>query len=194
MVFDQHDSSVVYFGGVVRITENQHYLLVMDGVLVTAKTPDKVASIHFIAPVVPIEFSFLQELILPVVLPPIMENVFSQSFKGMFIDQKQMKRYWDLYQSKPYSTEKAGIFNDGAAPDWQVELEDAYLTIEKSNIPVWFLIARYDNGVVPDNQRSIASKMGAPLTELQSGHYIQLDLQASESVALIVQHLTGMTK
>ena len=33
MVFDQHDSSVVYFGGVVRITENQHYLLVMDGVL-----------------------------------------------------------------------------------------------------------------------------------------------------------------
>jgi len=163
-------------------------------VLATSEIIDQVESLHLLAPIVPIDLSFLQAQILPVVIPLIMNNVFDESYAGMFLDIQQMKRYSDLYASKPFSVEKLGLFNDGFNPDWQVKLDRAYKTIGESDLPVWFLIARYDNVIVPDQQRTIATEMGASLVELKSGHYIQLDIQTHESIDLVVDHLVELNK
>ena len=79
----------------------------------------------------------------------------------MFLDKAQMERYWDMYAAKPFSVEKPSLIAvDGLNPDWQIELDEAYKTIGKAELPVWFLIARFDNVVIPDDQRKDGQRNG----------------------------------
>ncbi|MEM7035162.1 MAG: alpha/beta hydrolase [Chloroflexota bacterium] len=178
-------------------------------VLATAHAVDQVASLHLIAPVVPLDYTFLQAQLVPLIMPPILRNATtaeqtaaeataasgedsdgSGTYAGMFLDQAQMERYWDLYAGKPFSVEKPSLIAvDGLNPDWQIKLAKAYSTIGTADLPVWFLIARYDNVVIPSEQYETATEIGASITELESGHYIQLDIKANESAAIILANL-----
>ncbi|MEM7797938.1 MAG: alpha/beta hydrolase [Chloroflexota bacterium] len=178
-------------------------------VLTAAQAADRIASLHLVAPVVPLDYTIIQEQLVPLIMAPILTNASAQAltaaeeaartgeemqasgtFAGMFIDQPQMERYWDLYAVKPYSVEKPGLIAvDGLDPAWQVELERAYAAVGESGIPVWILIARYDNVVIPAEQRETAQEMGASAVVFESGHYIQLDSQAEASVDFILTNL-----
>lgn len=172
-------------------------------VLATAQEPEQVASLHLLAPVVPLDYTFVQAIAVPLVMPPILNSSTSSeidaieqgtgatgTYTGMFLDQAQMNRYWDLYQGKLYSVEKRSLIGvDGMSPDWQDKLNDAYLTVGDSDIPVWFITARYDNVVVPAEQQETADDIDADLIELESGHYIQLDAESDESIEIILGHL-----
>ncbi|MEM7126815.1 MAG: alpha/beta hydrolase [Chloroflexota bacterium] len=183
-------------------------------VLATAQMVDQVASLHLLAPVVPLDYTFLQKQLVPLIMPPIIRNQAateateaarvaatgeesdgSGTYAGMFLAQTQMERYWDLYAAKPYSVEKPSLIGvDGLSPDWQIKLDEAYRTIGEADLPVWFLIARYDNVVVPSRQRETADEMGATIIEMESGHYIQLDVEATKSAAIITANLDELTK
>lgn len=172
-------------------------------VLATAEAPEEIASLHLLAPVVPLDYTFIQAIAVPIIMPPILNNSTNAeveaiengtgatgTYTDMFLDQTQMNRYWDLYQGKPYSVEKKSLIGgDGMAPDWQDRLNDAYLTVGDSDIPVWFITARYDNVVVPAEQRETAEDIDATVIELESGHYIPLDSQSDESIDMIADNL-----
>ena len=183
-------------------------------ILATAQAVEQVASLHLLAPVVPLDYTFIQTQLVPLVMPPILRNATVQreataeaaaasgedtdgsgTYAGMFLDQVQMERYWDLYAGKPFSVEKPSLIAvDGLSPDWQIMLDNAYKTIGEAGLPVWFLIARYDNVIIPGEQRKTATEIGAPVIELESGHYIQLDVEADESAAIIVTNLDKLSK
>lgn len=183
-------------------------------ILATAQALDQVASLHLLAPVVPLDYTLIQKQLVPLIMPPILRNQTAAeavaaeetavsgkdsngrgTYAKMFLDQAQMERYWDLYAGKPFSVEKPSLIAvDGLSPDWQIKLSDAYRTIGKADLPVWFLIARYDNVVAPDEQRETANAMGASFIELESGHYIQLDIEAPQSAAIIVANLDALNE
>ncbi|MEM8857723.1 MAG: alpha/beta hydrolase [Chloroflexota bacterium] len=178
-------------------------------VLATAQKIDQVASLHLVAPVVPLDYTLIQRQLVPRVIGPMMISANEQAlktakevensgvdtqggrpFSGMFVDQQQMERYWDLYAAKPYSVEKPGLLvRDGFAPEWQVLLNEAYAMVGEADLPVWFLIARYDNVVIPAAQVEKAQEIGAPFAQFESGHYIQLDNQVEESINYILSNL-----
>ncbi len=183
-------------------------------VLTAAEIPDQVASIHLVAPVVPLDYTVLQRNLVPLIMRPILANALeteladaiaaeasgadtqgSGSYAKMFIDYPQMERYWDLHAAKPYSVEKPGLIGgDGLDPAWQLTLEAAYAAIDQADIPVWFLIARYDNVIIPSEQRETALEIGADYTEFESGHYIQLDSEATASAAFIANNLATISQ
>ncbi|MEM7114884.1 MAG: alpha/beta hydrolase [Chloroflexota bacterium] len=181
-------------------------------VLATAAAPEQVASLHLLAPVVPLNYTSIQKQLVPLIMTPILSNQSVQelavaeettvsgadtqgsgTYAGMFLNQAQMERYWDLHAAKPYSVEKPSLIGgDGLDPAWQTTLDEAYTAIGAAKIPVWFQIARYDNVVIPAEQRETADAMGAAHIELESGHYIQLDVAAEESAKVITKNLASL--
>ncbi|MEM7331545.1 MAG: alpha/beta hydrolase [Chloroflexota bacterium] len=178
-------------------------------VFATAQIVDRIASLHLVAPVVPLDYTLIQEQLIPPMMGAMMSSTQTQAlataeevaesgqdtagsgtFAGMFIDLQQMERYWDLYAVKPYSVEKPGLLGaDGFSSEWQEQLDEAYMTIGGTNLPVWFLIAQYDNVIIPTEQEKTAEEIGAIVTVFESGHYIQLDSQAEESADFLIENL-----
>ncbi|MEM7345041.1 MAG: alpha/beta hydrolase, partial [Chloroflexota bacterium] len=183
-------------------------------VLATAQASEQVSSLHLLAPVVPLDYTFIQAQVVPLIMPPILRNSTAKettaaeaaaasgedsdgsgTYTGMFLDQTQMERYWDLYAGKPFSVEKPSLIAvDGLSPAWQIKLDNAYKAVGKADLSIWFLIARYDNVVIPDEQRETATEIGAPVIELESGHYIQLDVEADKSAEVIVANLEALSQ
>jgi|GEM_PF-6826275 len=160
--------------------------------LAVSKLEDNVASVHFVAPIVPVDMTFLQAKIMPLLVPALAESMFPATYNGMFIDHAQRDRYWDEYQSKPFSQEKTGLLLDGVDAEWQDELRSAYLAIAAMDVPAWFQLARYDNTIVPKNMRAIANAMGAEVTEYDAGHYLMLEPVAEATIAEVARHLTAL--
>ena len=153
-------------------------------------------SLHLIAPVVPLDYTPLQAIVVPVIArhfiaPSIAEgNKMDGTFGGMFISHERMTYYHTNYAGKHYSIEKPSlIVRDGVKPVWQDTLMQAYMYLQGHNIPVSFYLARYDNVVVPKRQRQVAEAIGASMHQFESGHYIQLDAYAEKSAALILQNI-----
>jgi pimeloyl-ACP methyl ester carboxylesterase len=167
-------------------------------VLLEAQSGGDIASLHLLAPVVPLDYSPIQQVMVPAILPRIIraslqsDNPSGRSFQGMFLVEAQMERYLEAYASQPFSVEKPGLLADDAFDvGWQNTLGEAYQTVGESDLPVWFIVARYDNVVVTRRQQDTAEAMDAPLIELESGHYIQLDNKARESAEIILTNLEG---
>ena len=168
-------------------------------VLQTAGMVDQVASIHLLGAVVPLQYSPIQRQIVPRLLPPIILQAAGEDGQGaspfpdMFIATDRMKAYQIEHASQPYSVEKPGLMpGDAFAVAWQEELDVAYRTVAQSDVPVWMIIARYDNVVKPADSREMAARLGVTAVQLESGHYIQLDLQALESAKLILNNLISL--
>ncbi len=166
-------------------------------VMLGSQGPEEISSLHLVAPVVPVEFTFLQRQLVPPIVGRIIENSAdspeSGPFKGMFVSQTQMAHYFETHASQPYSVEKPGLIaRDGLSQTWYDELDSAYQAIGDSELPVWMFIARYDNVVVPEQQKLTADSIGANWSELESGHYIQLDVQLVEVVNTITNNLASL--
>ncbi len=166
-------------------------------VLAAHQEPQGVASMQLLAPVVPLDYSRIQSAVVPRIMPRILTQdppdplgPPQQPFAGMFIDQEQMQKIWVDHAGQPYSLESPLLIaQDGVSPQWQGQLEQAYESLE---MPVFFLTARYDNVVVPRRQHSLARSIQAPLVELESGHYLPLDVawqQAAEQIQANLESL-----
>lgn len=172
-------------------------------VLAADEAPQHVESLHLLAPVVPLDYSFVQATVAPIVVPPILDSSASTeeqairsgdgpvgAYVGMFLSQAQMDRYWDSYAGQPFSIEKRSLIAvDGISPDWQDKLDNSYRSLGERGVPVWFLTSPYDNVVAPAEQLETATEIGATVVELESGHYIPLDVAADESVAIVLENL-----
>lgn len=168
-------------------------------VFMTAEVPDQVSSLTLLAPVVPLDYSWLQAQIVPRLLTPIIRSALDPEggidgpFEEMFLAETQMVHYNEQYASQPFSVEKPGLLaEDGFAVEWQSQLEAAYQQVGASGLPIWMQIARYDNTVVPQRQRDVASANEISFIQLESGHYIQLDVQNADSASMIVAHLNSL--
>lgn len=165
-------------------------------VLQSAKTPHEIASLVLLAPVVPIDYTFAQRLIVPTVAPYFIRKDMKKgndpegTFGGMFLSKTRMQRYYDLYAGKEYSIEKPSLIaGDGVSANWQKELSRAYMAASDRGIPITIVLARYDNVVVGRRQRETAASIGAKLIEVESGHYIPLDAGAAHAVRLVADIL-----
>lgn len=172
-------------------------------VLATAQSPDDVSSVSLLAPVVPLDYNFVQAALVPVVAPIFINGTADKiesaiekgegptgPYEDMFLDQAQRDRYWDLYAGKPFSIEKEGLIaGDGVSSGWQDKLDDAYKTIGDAAIPTQFMVSPYDNVQSHDEQIETAESIDAPVIELESGHYIPLDVSVEQSIDLVLEHI-----
>ncbi|MEM7339557.1 MAG: alpha/beta hydrolase [Actinomycetota bacterium] len=172
-------------------------------VLATAQAPDEVGSLLLLAPVVPLDYSFVQATVAPVVVPFFLDSSAQTeeeairsgsgpvgAYVDMFLDEAQMERYWELYAGKPYSIEKPSLIGvDGISPDWQDLLDESYHSVADAGVPVRIAVSPYDNVVSIDDQRETAAAIGAEVIELESGHYLPLDVAAEEAVQLVIDGL-----
>ena len=172
-------------------------------VLATASDTSAIESVHLLAPVVPLDFTPAQAVLAPLIAPIFINQTASSvaeaveegagptgNYTEMFVDVAQRDRYWDLYAGKPFSIEKEGLIaGSGVSPDWQDALDVAYTRIGESGVPVWFVVSVFDNVVSIDEQRETAEQIGAPVTELESGHYIPLDTEVATTVDLIGRNI-----
>ncbi len=156
-------------------------------------------SLHLIAPVVPLDYTPLQALVIPVIAqyfiePSIAEgNKMDGIYGGMFLSQERMTAYHSRYAGQRYSIEKPSLIaRDGVKPIWQDTLMQAYKYLKGHNVPVSFYLARYDNVVVPERQRHIAGVISANVEIVESGHYIQLDVNAEKSAAIILKNIKSL--
>lgn len=161
-------------------------------ILQAAQSEIPISSVILLAPVVPLDYDLAQRLIVPAVAPLFIseENDADGEFGGMFLSKNRMQQYFDEYAVKNFSNEKPGLIaGDGVSPKWQKKLADAYAKVTKRDITVSMYIARYDNVVVPRRQRLTASNNDIRLTEIDSGHYIQLDVEAENIVNIIAENI-----
>ncbi|WP_109434010.1 alpha/beta fold hydrolase [Aquimarina sp. AU119] len=163
-------------------------------VMLEAQSENTIASLHLLTPVVPLNYSSIQKILVPVIAPFFINysngNNPSGTYGNMFISQRRMEYYHELYAGEEFSIEKPGLIaGDGISADWQIQLDKAYQAIGEKTMPVWMFIARYDNVVVPNRQYKTALAIGAEVIEFESGHYIQLDIEAEKSVAHIIANL-----
>ncbi len=161
-------------------------------VLQASNTPEKIASLTLLAPVVPLDYTFTQRLVIPKIAPFFIElsNNIEGTYNSMFLAKSRMRRYHELYAGKSYSEEKPSLIADnGVSPKWQETLRKAYEDIANQGIPLSIIIARYDNVVVPHRQYNIAQRIGANIIELESGHYIPLDTLAQLSTTIVTDIL-----
>lgn len=153
--------------------------------------PEQVASLLLLAPVVPLDYTPVQQLIVPTLIRGAVRSALENgrtggSFADMFVATDQMTRYLEIHASQPYSVEKPGLLaDDGFLPARQAALAEEYLALAALDIPVRVMLARYDNVIAPDRLREWAERIEAPLVELDSGHYLPLDYLAPESVRQI---------
>lgn len=165
-------------------------------VLQAVNTDRTVHSLVLIAPVVPLDYTLAQRLVVPTLAPFFIRrsskrgNEMDGVYGGMFLSSHRMARYFDLYAGKAFSHEKPGLIaGDGVSAAWQEELKYAYQKVSDRSIPVTIIIAKYDNVVVPRRQRDIADRIGAAIIELDTGHYVPLDVMAEQSANRIVDTL-----
>lgn len=164
-------------------------------VLMAADNKLDIASLHLLAPVVPLDYSVVQRLLVPAIAPMFIgtSNDADGVFGGMFLSEARMRHWYDAYASQPYSEEKPGLIaGDGISPAWQAELRAAYRSLATRNIPVQMLIAGYDNVVVPDRQRIAAGDANATVWTVDDGHYLQLGEHVPEIVTFIRSELTAL--
>lgn len=167
--------------------------------LQTAQTEIPVQSLTLLAPVVPLDYTFSQRLIVPAIAPYFIKtgepDTLDGTYGGMFLSDARKQYYFERYASQDYSIEKPGLIaGDGISSAWQNQLEDAFVTIVDKNISTLIISARFDNVVVPRRQRRIADLHQIEMITLDSGHYITLDLLAEDSVRLVVDHISRVTK
>ena len=169
-------------------------------VLQAAEMPEQIASMHLLAAVVPLEFSWLQAQIVPRFLPNLIIQQIEEDpqaaspFADMFIADQRMTVYKERHADQPYSQEKFGLMPGNAfSLDWQDELAEAYAGVGEADFSIWWIVARYDNVVKVNAQLEIAEQIGAKSIVLDSGHYIQLDALAPESAHIIVDQLRTIT-
>lgn len=165
-------------------------------VIQAARSEVKIGSLVLLAPVVPLDYTFAQRLIVPAIAPYFIRksvkngNELEGTFGGMFLSQSRMRRYHELYAGHDYSTEKLSLIaDDGVSPEWQDLLSTSYQEVTNRGIPVSIFMARYDNVVVPHRQRNTAKNTGAKLVEIESGHYIPLDVGVIDVVMATVDIL-----
>ncbi|MFT5582841.1 MAG: pimeloyl-ACP methyl ester carboxylesterase [Cognaticolwellia sp.] len=167
-------------------------------VLAAHREPQGVASMQLLAPVVPLDYSRIQSAVVPRIMPRILSRdgppdplaPAEQPFAGMFVDQQQMQKIWVDHAGQTYSVESPLLIaQDGVSPQWQGQLKQAY---ESLKMPVFFLTARYDNVVVPRRQHTLAQSIQAPLVELESGHYLPLDVAWQQTAEQIQANLESL--
>lgn len=161
-------------------------------ILQAANTSHTIESVTLLAPVVPLDYTLSQRLIIPAIAPYFIRkdaekgNDVADVYGGMFLSQKRMQYYHDQYAGKDHAREKPGLIaGDGVSAKWQNELKSAFHETSLKGIPITLITARYDNVVVPRRQSNIAASIGAQVIELESGHYIPLDVEAEETVELL---------
>ena len=170
-------------------------------VLQAAQTRHKISSLTLLAPVVPLKYTTIQRHIIPRLAPYFIKKDQAKGndpdglFGNMFLSKKRMKYYYDNYASHDHAKEKPGLIaGDGVSEVWQKKLRSAYEIVSEQKIPTLILSARYDNVVVPVRQAEIARTIGAQYKELQSGHYIPLDVEAENAAKLVTKFLQSIPK
>lgn len=165
-------------------------------VLQTAQTHHKISSLTLLAPVVPLKYTTIQRHIIPQLAPYFIKKDQAKGndpdglFGNMFLSKKRMEYYYNNYASHDHAKEKPGLIaGDGISEVWQKKLRRAYDIVSEQKIPTLILSARYDNVVVTSRQEKIAVAIGAQYKELQSGHYIPLDVEAENAVKLVTKFL-----
>lgn len=146
---------------------------------------EAVASVVLLAPVVPLDYTLAQRLIVPRVAPMFIKhgNDVEGVYGGMFLATDRMREYHERYAGQDYSIEKRGLIaKDGVSPEWQCALRNAFKTVVQRGVPVSMIIARYDNVVVPKRQYEIAKELNINTFTIESGHYIPLDIEADRTV------------
>lgn len=168
-------------------------------IMLAEQSEMKFKSFHLIAPIVPLEYSTIQELLVPIIAPYFIKksegagNDPFGTYGEMFISKERMLYYYEKYAKQDFSIEKPSVIaGDGVSADWQTQLDNSYTKVGSENNPIWMFIARYDNVVVPERQRKMAKRIGAEIIEFESGHYIPLDAQAEESAKVILNNLAAV--
>lgn len=94
-----------------------------------ARTKTQVSSLHLIAPVVSLDYTLAQKLIIPTLAPPFIRqstragNDVDGVYGGMFLARERMKHYHALYAGKDYSIERPSLIaKDGVSARWQTQL------------------------------------------------------------------------
>lgn len=167
-------------------------------ILQASRNPEAFASVSLLAPVVPLDYTLMQRIVVPSLAPFFIRrdarkgNNTEGAYGGMFLSKDRMQSYHEQHASRDYSREKPSLIAvDGIDPGWQNKLEDAYLAVAASNLRVQMIIARYDNVVVPARQRNMALRLGAKIIELHSGHYVPLDVASALAAREVSSFLKG---
>lgn len=165
-------------------------------VLQVSKSDSDIASLILLAPVVPLDYTVAQRLLVPALAPYFIRKSLKQgnqaegTFGGMFLSKKRMHYYYELYAKHDYSKEKPSLIAvDGISPQWQQSLLHSYQELANRDIPVSIFIARYDNVVVPKRQRKLAKLIKANVIETSSGHYLPIDVGEDEIIKVIIDIL-----
>lgn len=149
-------------------------------------------SVTLLAPVVPLDYTVSQRIIIPLVAPYFIRKSLAKgeqlngTYGGMFLSDSRREYFFNQYASKDFSREKPGLIaGSGVSPRWQTRLEDAYKNVAARNTRVLIVSAQYDNVVVPRRQQRIASLSGIPITTVAGAHYLPLDYNAEDMVSLV---------
>ena len=166
-------------------------------VLQTARMDsNQFTSMTLLAPVVPIELTVSQRVLLPLIAPVFIEreNSIDGIYGGMFLSKNRMRYFFDKYAGQDFSDEHYGLIaEDGVSHAWQMELQDAFSKVATRQIPMLMVIARLDNVVVPARQRQIASRLGMTLVHADSGHYLPLDGLAHAVIREVTNFISSTT-
>ena len=165
-------------------------------ILQTSQSPLNIDSLFLLAPVVPLDYSTVQALVVPTVGPYFIRqdletgNKVNGVYGKMFLSKHRMLHYFKKYAQADYSKEKPGLIaGDGVSVEWQKTLADAYHSVNDSQIPTMMFIARYDSVVVPQRQQLFAIENEFKTQHIESGHYIPLDAKAEEVITMVSEML-----
>lgn len=153
-----------------------------------------IKSLTLLAPVVPLDYTLAQRLIVPTIAPYFIKTGEPEQIDGtfgdMFLSETRRRYYFDAYASQDYSIEKPGLIaGDGVSARWQSTLDEAFEVVTSKAIPTEIVSARFDNVIVPRRQERIAKLHNIEMITIESGHYIPLDDLAEESVELVITHI-----
>ena len=162
-------------------------------ILQAAQTNNTIESIMLLAPVVPLDYTLIQRLIVPHIAPYFIAkdtdngNDPNGVFGGMFLSSLIMQDYFKRYASADHAKEKPDLIaGDGVSTSWQRQLLNAYISVSDSRIPITIISARYDNVVVLERQQNLATQIGANFIVVDSGHYLPLDSYAEKLIMKLV--------
>lgn len=164
-------------------------------VLQTSQSSDEIASITLLAPVVPLNYTVTQRLLIPIIAPLFIQNSnhIEGVYGGMFLNKDRMSRYHSRFARHAFSEEKRSLIAvDGVSASWQTTLSMAYQNVADRGIPLSFFVATYDNVVAPSQQINLARQIDAPVTKIQSGHYLPLDAAVEELITTISNSLNKL--